>query len=86
MNSDSSDQVFQFLREGIPLLLVDGRPIPTELRRLGNSAREWERRLCLSLPDLVVQNDVEQRPVNADATVVFNKAQLAKAIHEEADA
>jgi hypothetical protein len=36
--------------------------------------------------DSVVQNDVEQRLVNPDATVIFNKAELAKAIHEEADA
>jgi hypothetical protein len=37
-------------------------------------------------PDSVVQNDVEQRPMNPDATVVFNKAEFAKAVHEEADA
>ena len=36
--------------------------------------------------DSIVQNDVEQRLVNPDAAVVFNKAELAKAIHEEADA
>jgi hypothetical protein len=36
--------------------------------------------------DSVVQNDVEQRPMNPDATVVFNKAELAKAVHEEAHA
>jgi hypothetical protein len=70
--------------------------------RLGIRASGWERQPCASLPalrpitggvprrlgdsDSVVQNDVEQRPVNADATVVFNKAELAKAIHEEADA
>jgi hypothetical protein len=33
----------------------------------------------------VVQNDVEERLMNPDATVVFNKAELAKAIHKEAD-
>ena len=33
-----------------------------------------------------MQNDVEQRPMNPDATVVFNEAELAKAIHEEARA
>jgi hypothetical protein len=33
-----------------------------------------------------VQDDVEQRPMNPDATVVFNKAELAKAIHQEAHA
>ena len=33
----------------------------------------------------VVQNDVEERLMNPDATVIFNKAELAKAIHEEAD-
>jgi hypothetical protein len=36
--------------------------------------------------DSVVQNHIEQRFMNPDATVVFNKAELAKAIHEEADA
>jgi len=36
--------------------------------------------------DSVMQNDVEQRLVNPDATVIFNKTELAKAIHEEADA
>jgi hypothetical protein len=33
-----------------------------------------------------VQNHVKQRIVNPDAAVVFNKAKLAKAIHEEANA
>jgi hypothetical protein len=36
--------------------------------------------------DSIVKNHVEQRFMNPDATVVFNKAELAKAIHEEADA
>jgi hypothetical protein len=36
--------------------------------------------------DSIVQNDVEQRLMNPDATVVFNKAELAKAIHEETNA
>ena len=36
--------------------------------------------------DSIVQNHVEQRFMNPDATVVFNKAELGKAIHEEADA
>jgi len=50
------------------------------------------RRKCNLEPDLlggldsIVQNDVEQRSMNPDATVVFNKAELAKAIHEEANA
>jgi hypothetical protein len=34
----------------------------------------------------VVENHIEQRFMNADATVVFDKAQLAKAIHKETDA
>ena len=33
-----------------------------------------------------MQNHIEQRLVNPDAAVVLNKAELAKAIHEEADA
>ena len=36
--------------------------------------------------DSVVQNDVEQRLMNPDASVIFNKTELAKSIHEEADA
>src|ERR1039457_6803399 len=34
---------------------------------------------------LVVQNNVQEGFVNLDATVVFDKAELAKAVHEEAD-
>jgi hypothetical protein len=34
----------------------------------------------------VVQNHIEERPMNPDATVVFNKAELAKTVHEEANA
>jgi hypothetical protein len=33
--------------------------------------------------DSVVQNHIEQGFMNPDATVVFNKPELAKAIHEE---
>jgi hypothetical protein len=36
--------------------------------------------------DSVVQNHIEQRFMNPDAAVILNKAELAKAIHEEADA
>ena len=34
----------------------------------------------------VVQNHVEQRFMNPDATVVFNKSKLTKAIHKETNA
>ena len=34
----------------------------------------------------IVQNHVEQRFMDRDATVIFNKAEFAEAIHEEADA
>ncbi len=34
----------------------------------------------------VVQNHIEERLMNPDAAVVFNKAELAKTIHEEANA
>jgi hypothetical protein len=34
----------------------------------------------------VVQNHIEERLMNPDATVVFNKAESAKTIHEEANA
>ena len=33
-----------------------------------------------------MENDIEQRLVDPDAAVVFDKAELAKSIHEEADA
>ena len=36
--------------------------------------------------DSVVQNHIEQRFMNPDVAVILNKAELAKAIHEEADA
>ena len=35
------------------------------------------------LAELVEQNHIEKRPMDADAAVVFDKAELAKAIHEE---
>jgi len=38
------------------------------------------------LRQLIVQDHIQQRLVNVDATVVFDKPQLAKAIHEKADA
>ena len=36
--------------------------------------------------ELIVKNDVEQGFMNADAAVVFDEAELTKAVHEEADA
>src|ERR1039458_9967614 len=38
-----------------------------------------------SVGEMIVQNHIDQRPVDQNATVVFDKAELAKAIHEEAD-
>jgi hypothetical protein len=35
---------------------------------------------------LIVQNHIEQRLIDPDAAIVFNKAELAKSIHEEAHA
>src|SRR5580704_540625 len=43
-------------------------------------------RQTVSHTDSVVENDVGQRLMNLDAAVVLNKAEFAKAIHEEADA
>jgi hypothetical protein len=40
----------------------------------------------IPLGELIVQNHIEQRLVDTDAAVVFDEAELAKAIHEEADA
>src|ERR1039458_5594280 len=41
---------------------------------------------CVLLRQIIVQNHVEQRRVNPNASVVFDVAELSKAIHEEADA
>jgi hypothetical protein len=35
---------------------------------------------------MIMQNHINQRLIDPDATAVFNKAELAKAIHEETDA
>ena len=35
---------------------------------------------------MIVQNHIEQRPLDPDAAVVINEAELAKSIHEEAHA
>src|ERR1017187_10244555 len=37
------------------------------------------------LGEMIVQNHIDQRPMDLNATVVFDKAEFAKAIHEEAD-
>ena len=34
---------------------------------------------------LVVQNDIEQRLMNLDGAVVFNKSEIAETIHEKAN-
>jgi hypothetical protein len=34
---------------------------------------------------LLVKNDIEQTAINFDTSIIFNKAQLPKSIHEEAD-
>src|ERR1035441_5887033 len=38
------------------------------------------------LGEMIVLNHIDQRLVDPDAAVVFDKTELAKAIHEEADA
>ena len=43
------------------------------------------RVLRVMLGRLIVKNHVEKGLVNMDAAVVIDKAELAKAIHEEAD-
>ena len=39
----------------------------------------------VSLGQMIKQDRIQQRPVNLDALVVFDKPQLTKSIHEEAD-
>jgi hypothetical protein len=48
-------------------------------------ARAKGRFLRIMFGRLIVKNHVEKGFVDVDATVVIDKAQLAKAIHEEAD-
>jgi len=48
--------------------------------------RSWQERLRALAESSVVQNHIEQRFMNMNTPVVLNKAELAKAIHEEADA
>jgi hypothetical protein len=38
------------------------------------------------LGEMIMQNHINQRLIDPDATVVFNKAEHVKAIHEETDA
>ena len=40
----------------------------------------------MPLGELFVQDHIEQRLVNLDAPVVFDKAELAKTVHKKADA
>jgi hypothetical protein len=53
----------------------------------GNRSRNGGNRrfLRVLLGQLIVQNHVQQRSVNSDAAVVFDKFELAKAVQEEAD-
>jgi hypothetical protein len=44
---------------------------------------EKEALTALCLDDLIVQYHIEQRLVNLDSGVVFNKAELTKAVHEK---
>jgi len=50
--------------------------------------RAWEirRNFGVTSGELIVQNDIDQRLMDPDAAVVFDEAEFAKAIHEEADA
>ena len=48
--------------------------------------RQNDRTFRVLLWQLVVENDVQQRFVNPDAAVVFDEAEFAETIHEEADA
>ena len=40
----------------------------------------------VSLRQMIKQNSIQQRLVNLDAPVIFDKPELSKSIHEEADA
>ena len=59
---------------------------PVEGRWVGNLGADDGDRWITASAVLIVQNPVEQRLVDPDAALVFDIAQLAKAIHKEADA
>lgn len=43
------------------------------------------RHLRMRLRKLIVENHIQQRPVNMDALLVIDKSKLAEPVHEEAD-
>jgi hypothetical protein len=85
--SDHRPSAFQRRREGISGVLLaaafgrsltghdSSRPVPVGAPTT-----------TLGGEDSVVQNHIEQRFMNSNAAVILNEAELAKAIHEEADA
>ena len=84
--SDHRPSAFQRLREGISGVLLAAAfghslPVMFILRPVPVGAPT-----TLGGEDSVVQNHIEQRFMNPDATVVLNKAQLTKAIHKETNA
>jgi hypothetical protein len=84
--SDHRLSVSERRREGISGVLLAaafGHSLPVMIQPAtgpGRSAYDpWRR-------GSVVQNHIEQRFMNPDAAVVFNKSELAKAIHKETNA
>src|ERR1035437_6088449 len=69
---------------------IIGSPDTAPGARGGLCANTWSgrtnRSLGVSLCESIVQNHIQQRLINPDAAVVFDEAELAEAIHEEADA
>jgi len=52
------------------------------LRRGGGNGRTF----CVIIRQLIEQDHIEKRLMYLDAAVVFDEAELAKAVHKEADA
>jgi len=84
--SDHRPSAFQRRREGISGVLLAaafGHSLPVMIHPATGPGRSAS---TLGGEDSVVQNHIEQRFMNSNAAVILNEAELAKAIHEEADA
>jgi len=67
---------------------ADGPHSPQTAGRLSGTSLTGRtcRSLGITLGQLIKQDCIQQRFVNLDAPVVFDKPELAKSIHEEANA
>ena len=72
-------------------LVADSRSLPRHLRSLSGDqfvaqfATGRLRSAVLTMIQLFLQEDIEERVVDANLAVVFDESELSKAIHEETD-